>query len=77
MPPIKSPCYLLSDSGFKLTEIASIYHIVGKRRQHGYMLGKTAAFVRCLISHAVVVRAFCATKQKLMRSLALINRQDH
>ena len=48
-----------------------------KRQQHGYMLGKTAAFVRYLISHAVVVRLFCATKQKLMRLHVSINRQDH
>ena len=48
-----------------------------KRRQHGYMLGKTTAFVRYLISHAVVVRLFCARKQKLMRLHVSINRQDH
>ena len=76
-PRIRAHAILLSGNGFKLAKIASIFNIADKRRQHGYMLGKTAAFVRYLISHAVVVRLFCATKQKLMRLHVSINRQDH
>ena len=58
-PRIRAHAILLSDAGFKLSMIASVY---GVCRQ------TTAASVHCLINHVVVVLVFCAKKQELKLS---------
>jgi hypothetical protein len=76
-PRIRAHAVLLNATGYISWQTLPVSIIfVGKRRQHGYMLGKTAAFVRYLMRHAVVVRVYCATKQRLTCLHLSINRQD-
>jgi hypothetical protein len=76
-PRIRAHAILLSDVGFKLKEIASIFNICRQTAATWLHAWKDGGIWGYLINHAVVVRLFCATKQKLMRLHVSINRQDH